>query len=79
MGDGIVTAKANGNLAWDEETAQNYASWQKGGKTYEIWVEDEDSLRAKLDVMKENNLAGVAAWQVAYADDYVWDLFKEYY
>jgi spore germination protein YaaH len=79
MGDGIVTANANGSVAWDEETAQNYATWQKGGKTYEIWLEDKDSLEAKLKVMQENNLAGVAAWQVAYAESYVWDLFSSYY
>ncbi len=79
MGDGIVTANANGTASWDEETAQNYATWQKGGKTYEIWLEDRDSLEAKLQVMQENNLAGVAAWQVAYAESYVWDLFKSYY
>ena len=79
MGDGVTTANANGTVAWDEETAQNYATWQKGGKTYEIWLEDKDSLEAKLKVMQENNLAGVAAWQVAYAEDYVWDLFSSYY
>lgn len=79
MEDGITTAKANGSVVWDEETAQNYATWQKGGKTYEIWLEDRDSLEAKLKVMQENNLAGVAAWQVAYADSYVWDLFRSYY
>ncbi|MBR4719245.1 MAG: chitinase [Lachnospiraceae bacterium] len=79
MADGIATAKANGTVAWDEETAQNYATWDKGGKKYEIWLEDKDSLTAKLDVMKENDLAGVAAWQVNYAEDYVWDLFNSYY
>lgn len=79
MADGIATAKANGTIAWDEETAQNYATWEKGGKKYEIWLEDKDSLDAKLKVMQENDLAGVAAWQVNYAEDYVWDLFMGYY
>ncbi len=79
MSEGTATARANAEITWDEETAQNYATWEKGGKTYEIWLEDRDSLAAKLDVMKENSLAGVAAWQVNYAEDYVWDLFKQYY
>ena len=79
MSDGIATAKANGKIEWDEETSQNYATWEKGGKTYEIWIEDKDSLEEKLMVMKENNLAGVAAWQVNYAEDFVWDLFGQYY
>ena len=76
MADGTATANAHGNVKWDEETQQNYATWQAGGKTYEIWLEDRESLIAKLGVMKENNLAGVAAWQVNYAEDYVWDLFR---
>lgn len=79
MADGVISANANGKPAWDEVTQQNYATWQKGGKTYEIWLEDRESLTAKLEVMKQNNLAGVAAWQVAYAEDYVWDLFDGYY
>ncbi|MCR5419841.1 MAG: SH3 domain-containing protein [Lachnospiraceae bacterium] len=79
MGDGIATANANSTIAWDEETQQNYATWVKGGKTYEIWLEDRESLMAKLEVMKDNDLGGVAAWQVNYAEDYVWDLFRSYY
>ena len=80
MGDGINTAKASGApIVWDEETAQNYAEWKKGANTNKIWLEDEDSLRAKLDAMKERNIAGVAAWQIVFAEDYVWDLFREYY
>ena len=79
MSEGREAAAANAEITWDEETKQNYATWEKGGKTYEIWLEDKDSLAAKLDVMKENNLAGVAAWQVNYAEDFVWELFKEYY
>ncbi|MCR5507165.1 MAG: SH3 domain-containing protein [Lachnospiraceae bacterium] len=79
MSEGIEAARANAEVVWDEETAQNYATWTKGDKTYEVWLEDRDSLEAKLKVMQENNLAGVAAWQVKFADDYVWDLFSSYY
>ncbi len=79
MAEGTATATANATVAWDEETAQNYATWTKGDKTYEIWLEDRDSLTAKLDAMKEYGIAGVAAWQVNFAESYVWDLFGTYY
>ncbi|MBR5361303.1 MAG: hypothetical protein IK123_10475 [Lachnospiraceae bacterium] len=79
MSEGVKSANAHGKPVWDEVTQQNYATWQAGGKTYEIWLEDRESLTAKLEVMRQNNLAGVAAWQVAYAEDYVWDLFSAYY
>ena len=80
MGEGVKSVNAAGVTAkWDEETGQNYAEWKKGQKTVKIWLEDRDSLKAKLDVMKENNLAGVASWQMAFAEDYVWDLLSSYY
>ena len=79
MSEGVKSANAHGKPVWDEVTQQNYATWQAGGMTYEIWLEDRESLTAKLEVMRQNNLAGVAAWQVAYAEDYVWDLFSAYY
>ena len=80
MNDGLVSAKASGApIQWDEEAGQNYATWEKGGKTYEIWLEDDDSLRAKLNAMQGYNIAGVAAWQIDYGDSSVWSLFSSCY
>ena len=28
-----------------------------------MWIEDVESLKAKVSLVKENNLAGVASWQ----------------
>ena len=38
--------------AWDEETCQNYAEWNDGTATYQIWLEDEASIAVKLNVMR---------------------------
>ena len=59
------TAVANAGVtaSWDEETQQNYAEWTADGNTYKIWLEDEQSLEAKLKPMQEYDLAGAAAWK----------------
>ena len=80
MADAVAAVRNAGAAAtWDETTAQNYAEWTKDGATYKVWLEDSQSLSAKLQVMANNNLAGVAAWQLGYADSSVWDVFNQFY
>lgn len=64
--------------AWDETTMQNYAEWEADDGTYRIWLEDRQSLEAKLKVISENNLAGVAEWSLGMEDPAVWDLILQY-
>lgn len=63
---------------WDEETCQNYAEWQSGSATYQIWVEDLESLKAKLSVMNAQNIAGVAVWRLGYGTPAAWELINAY-
>lgn len=74
------TAVANAGVtaSWDEETQQNYAEWTADGNTYKIWLEDEQSLEAKLKVMQEYDLAGAAAWKLGFEKSGIWELISQY-
>ncbi len=63
---------------WDETTCQNYAEWQSGNTTYQIWVEDPESIAVKLNVMKAKGIGGVAVWRLGYGTPEVWDLIDAY-
>ncbi len=63
---------------WDEETSQNYAEVESGDALYQIWIEDVQSLTVKLNVMRNYNLGGVAAWRLGYEPANIWELFKAY-
>ncbi len=63
-------------IKWDDELKQNYAEFSDGSNTRQIWIEDIDSLKAKVSLIKENNLGGVASWQKDMETDDVWDMFK---
>lgn len=69
---------ANAEIVVDEATGQNYAQWEKDGATYKIWLEDETALEAKLQLMKEYQLAGVSAWRLGFESSSVWDLILKY-
>lgn len=63
---------------WDEETCQNYAEWQSGSATYQIWVEDLESLKVKLNVMGAQDIGGVAVWRLGYGTPGAWELINAY-
>ena len=56
----------NIEVRWDEVTCQNYGEIQEGGTFYQVWLEDEQSIEAKLNIMKKYNIAGVAAWKLGF-------------
>ena len=63
---------------WDETTCQNYAEWQEGAATYQIWIEDAQSIQVKLNVMSAKGIGGVAVWRLGYGTPAVWDLVAAY-
>ena len=63
---------------WDQVTSQNFAQWEDGGATYQIWLEDTQSLAAKLSVMSMYPLGGVAQWKLGLEKPEVWELIESY-
>lgn len=63
---------------WDEKTCQNYGEYQTGDSYIQVWMEDEESIRVKLNIMNKYQIAGVAEWQLAFAVDSIWDVIAEY-
>ena len=62
---------------WNGDLKQNYVEYTDNENTKQIWIEDLDSLKAKISLIKENNLAGVASWQKGMEIDDVWEMLKE--
>ncbi|MEG0155883.1 MAG: glycosyl hydrolase family 18 protein [Lachnospiraceae bacterium] len=71
-------AAAGVQPTWDDKTQQNYAQWDADGGTYKIWLEDALSIEAKLKLMKENKLAGTAAWKLGFEKPEIWDVILKY-
>ena len=63
---------------WDDVTCQNYAEWKSGDALYQIWFEDAESIKVKLNVMNAKDIAGVAVWRLGYGTAEVWALLEAY-
>lgn len=68
----------NVETGWDESTCQNYGEIQEGDTFYQVWLEDGQSIEAKLNIMKNYNIAGVAAWKLGFEKDSIWDVIDAY-
>ncbi len=63
---------------WDESTGQYYVEIPLTHGKQRIWIEDLKSMEAKLDVVSEHSLAGVAFWRIGMDNAEVWDLIVDY-
>lgn len=68
---------AKAKPSYNKETGQNYATWEKGNTTYEIWLEDETSIPERLKLTKKYKLGGNAYWALGQEKDSIWNVIEE--
>lgn len=78
---GIAKAKEwvrenNVELYWQEELGQYYGELDQGGEKYYIWMEEEESIGKKMELIHQNNLAGVACWKLGFEPAEIWDVIN---
>ena len=71
-------AAHNIDVEWNEETCQNYGEYTSGDTLYQVWLEDEESIRVKLNIMEKYGIGGVAAWRLGFEKPEIWDEIETY-
>ena len=76
----LQTFIANHNMTveWNAAAEQNYAEVSADDETYQIWIEDAESIEKKLEEMQAHNIAGVAEWCLGMESADVWDVIADY-
>lgn len=74
----IFIANHNMTVEWNAATEQNYAEVSEDDATYQIWVEDVESIEKKLDVMQAHNIIGVAEWCLGMENADVWSVISDF-
>ncbi|WP_246294381.1 glycosyl hydrolase family 18 protein [Paenibacillus planticolens] len=59
------------------DTGQNYVEYKDGEKLIRIWLEDETSIKARLDLVKKYDLAGVATWRRGFEQSSMWKVIQD--
>ena len=64
--------------SWDDKLKQNYAVLESSGEKTEIWLEDGESISAKMEEIASANAAGVAEWKLGLQSSDIWQIISEY-
>lgn len=75
MEDLIVQEKIT--PVWKQEAGQNYLSYTKENKLYQVWQENAASLRAKVNLVHQYELAGIASWRKGFETSDIWPVLNE--
>lgn len=67
---------SNVKKTWNEDLKQYYVEYTQSGATYKMWIEDEKSLEAKLDLISQYKLAGAAFWEKDMETNSAWNLIS---
>lgn len=62
---------------WDNDLKQYYVEYTQNGTTYKMWLEEENSIKAKFDIMNKYELAGAAYWQKDFESSNIWNIVSE--
>lgn len=71
--------KAGSTPVFDDNTGQNQVSYQKGDKFVVIWLEDETSVKSRLELMNQYKLGGAAYWSLGQESGKIWSVIQSYF
>ena len=73
MDGGLNLVGANkAKKEWNEESGQYYAEWKDGKDRMRIWLEEERSIAAKLELVDKDKVAGIAFWKLGLERKEAW-------
>jgi len=68
-----------GKYVLDEKTGLKKAEMRTPEGAVRIWLQDADSTKVSLGVMRDNQLAGCAAWKLGLESKDTWDVIKNFF
>ena len=61
-------------LYWQEELGQYYGELQTEEGLKQVWMEEEESIAKKMEVIGDADIAGVACWTLGFEPEEIWDI-----
>ena len=72
-----VISENGAETYWDKTTSQNYGTYEGDGATYQIWLEDAQSVEEKVKLISKYEPAGVAEWKLGFENSGIWSVITE--
>ena len=75
-----LSQRYNSQPLWDESSKSPHFSYNSAdGIHHQIWYENKESLKYKLDLVTKYDIAGAALWKLGEEDPGSWAVLKKYF
>lgn len=71
-----IIKRNNGNLFWNNKDKINYSVYMHNWLNEYVYLEDVNSFKAKLALVKKYNLRGISVFRIGTEDDRIWALLE---
>ncbi|MBP2628822.1 MAG: glycoside hydrolase family 18 [Firmicutes bacterium] len=73
-----LVQRFNSPIQWDEPAKSPHFDYTgSDGVTHQVWYENSESLKYKLDLVNKYDIAGAALWKLGEEDPGYWQVFKK--
>lgn len=72
-----LAAENNAARTWDAVSGQFFVTYKKDGAVYKIWMEDEASVKLRVEMANMYDLAGVASWRMGFEKPQIWEVIND--
>lgn len=72
-----LIAKYNLTPIWDDVDKLYYATFFEEGNQVKIWIENAETIEAKIEIIDLLGLKGVAAWRRGFETPDIWSVFEK--
>ncbi len=73
-----ILSKNGVTAEWEESVAQYYAEYTIDNVLYKVWLEEDESIEAKMKAIHAADLAGVAGWRLGFEKSSIWNVIQKY-
>lgn len=73
-----LSQRYNSQIVWDEQSKSPHFSYNDG-TSHQVWYENKESLKYKLDLITKYDIAGAALWKLGEEDPNSWPILKKYF
>jgi spore germination protein YaaH len=73
-----LATKWNAKINLDADQREAYFSFNDGQQEHFVWTQDAQTLRERIEMVKQYGLAGFSAWRLGFEDSQAWEtIFPE--
>lgn len=72
----LVVSTHEVELYWDTNAGQNCGEYEDEGISCQIWLEDSESIAAKVKLIPKYQLAGIAEWKLGFETSDIWQVIS---